>query len=174
MKSNKEVNVFFETVQNNGIIYLRLVQSVRVTNKNGLKVSAKKVLLNICPLNNYDDGKPDYVNRLKKSFKEGRPLIPALSKFCPKDNRDLDHYSCSIKFCDNDSIGHPQNYSNTVIEYILEKIVSITDEVYTFNEVIDHIDLRKYCVKEENIKGRPQYDREKLLNVIIFAYMEDG
>ena len=56
----------------------------------------------------------------------------------------------------------------------IEKIVSITDEVYTFNEVIDHIDLRKYCVKEENIKGRPQYDREKLLKVIIFAYMEDG
>lgn len=103
-------------------IYLRLVQSVRVTNKNGLKVSAKKVLLNICPLKNYDDGKPDYVNRLKKSFKEGRPLIPALSKFCPKDNRDLDHYSCSVKFCDNDCIGHPQIYSNILIEYILEEI----------------------------------------------------
>ena len=70
--------MFVETVQNNGNTYLRLVQSVRVKNKDGLKVSSKKVILNIGPLSRFDDGQPDYVERLKKSFKAGTPLIPAL------------------------------------------------------------------------------------------------
>ena len=39
--------MFVEVVQNNGNKYLRLVQSVRVTNKDGYKVSQKKVIYKI-------------------------------------------------------------------------------------------------------------------------------
>lgn len=63
--------MFIEAVQNNGKKYLRLVQSIRVTNKSGYKVSQKKVILNIGPLDRFDDGQPNYVERLKKSFKAG-------------------------------------------------------------------------------------------------------
>lgn len=56
----------------------------------------------------------------------------------------------------------------------LEKIIEITDPVYTFNEVMVHIDLKKYYVNKENIIGRPRYDAEKLLKVILFAFMENG
>ena len=59
--------MFIEAVQNNGKQYLRLVQSIRVKNKAGMKVSQKKVILNIGPLDRFDDGQPDYVDRLKKS-----------------------------------------------------------------------------------------------------------
>ena len=65
--------MFIEVVQNNGKKYLRLVQSIRVINKDGLKVSQKKVVKNIGPLDRYDDGEPDYVERLKNHTKPEYP-----------------------------------------------------------------------------------------------------
>ena len=56
----------------------------------------------------------------------------------------------------------------------LEKIIEITDPVYSFNEVMENIDLRKYCAEKESIMGRPRYDSAKLLKVILFAFMENG
>ena len=61
--------MFVEQIKNNGKPYLRLVHAVRKANKNGDMVSSKQVLLNIGPLDRFDDGQPDYVDRLKKSFK---------------------------------------------------------------------------------------------------------
>lgn len=56
----------------------------------------------------------------------------------------------------------------------IEKIIEISDEVYTFSEVIEHIDLRKYLAVKESRMGRPRYDEEGLLKVILFAFMEHG
>ena len=55
-----------------------------------------------------------------------------------------------------------------------EKIIEIDDPVYTFNEVMDHIDLQKYFVVKDYKKGRPGYDRVKLLKIVLFAVMEFG
>ncbi|MBQ7848044.1 MAG: transposase, partial [Clostridia bacterium] len=55
-----------------------------------------------------------------------------------------------------------------------EKIIEISDPVYTFCEVMDHIDLSEYLVFEENETGRPRYDAYTLLKVILFAFMEYG
>ena len=74
--------MFVECFINNGKPYLRLVQSVRVTKDDGRKISQKQVIHNLGPLDRYDDGQPDYVARLKKSFKAGDPLIPALLPYC--------------------------------------------------------------------------------------------
>ena len=73
--------MFVECFKNNGVDYLRLVNSIRVLNSKGVKTSVKKVILNIGPLSRYDDGKPDYVARLKQSFKNGKPLIDSLIPF---------------------------------------------------------------------------------------------
>ena len=56
----------------------------------------------------------------------------------------------------------------------IEKIIETTDPVYTFCEVIDHIDLNKYLTTEERRTGRPRYDEKTLLKVILFAFMENG
>lgn len=55
-----------------------------------------------------------------------------------------------------------------------EKIIEIDDAVYSFNEVMDHIDLQKYFVVKVYKKGRPGYDRVKLLKIVLFAFMEFG
>ena len=56
----------------------------------------------------------------------------------------------------------------------IEKIIEISDPVYTFCEVIDHIDLNKYLTIEDRRIGRPRYDEVTLLKVILFAFMENG
>ena len=57
----------------------------------------------------------------------------------------------------------------------MERIIEVDDPVYSFSEVLCHIDLKKYFVEDEDYKtGRPRYDGEKLLKVILFAFMEEG
>ena len=75
--------MFVERYKNNGTDYLRLVRSVRRPKKSDPSVysSYKVTELNIGPLSRFDDGKPDYVQRLKQSFRDGNPLIPALQPY---------------------------------------------------------------------------------------------
>ena len=57
----------------------------------------------------------------------------------------------------------------------IEKLIDIADPVYTFCEVVDHIDLTPYFVDDKDYKtGRPRCDAQKLLKVILFAFMEHG
>ena len=56
----------------------------------------------------------------------------------------------------------------------IEKIIDISDPVYTFCEVMDHIDLSRYFVEKDYRTGRPRCDAQKLLKVILFAFMENG
>ena len=56
----------------------------------------------------------------------------------------------------------------------IEKLIDIADPVYTFCEVMDHIDLSRYFVEKDYKTGRPRCDEQKLLKVILFAFMEHG
>lgn len=57
----------------------------------------------------------------------------------------------------------------------IETIIPVDDPVYTFSEVVDHVDLSQYFEEEKGFEmGRPRYDRTKLLKVVLFAFMEGG
>jgi len=56
----------------------------------------------------------------------------------------------------------------------ISKIIEISDPVYTFCEVLNQIDLKRYLVIKENKTGRRRFDCEILLKVILFAFMEHG
>ena len=56
----------------------------------------------------------------------------------------------------------------------IEKNNKISDPVYTFCEVLNQIDLKRYLVVKENRTGRKRFDSETLLKVILFAFMEHG
>jgi transposase len=58
--------------------YLRVSETYSVS-ENGVTKTKKRILKNIGPLPKFDDGKPDYMARLKKSFKDGEPLIAELA-----------------------------------------------------------------------------------------------
>ena len=112
--------MFIETVQNNGNLYLRLVQSVRVTNKAGYKVSQKKVILNIGPLSRFDDGKPDYVQRLKQSFKDGTPLIPELLPYV--EEKLPEKYTVTFHAGDPHCFGHPKWFAPCVLDPVFSAL----------------------------------------------------
>ena len=113
--------MFIDLNKNNGKDYLRLVESVRVTNKNGYKVSQKKTILNIGPLDRFDDGEPDYIGRLRKSFKAGNPLIPALKPYC-ENKKAVETYRFTISEGSPDCFGHPKLFSHILMERILEEL----------------------------------------------------
>lgn len=99
--------MFIETIKNNGKPYLRLVHAIRKPNKNGDMVSTKHVILNIGPLDRFDDGQPNYIECLKKSFKDGNPLIPELIPYCT-ESRLVEKYSFSFTQGSPDCFGHPK------------------------------------------------------------------
>ena len=71
--------MFVEVFSNNGNKYLRLVEGYYTKDKNGNPTCRKKVIKSIGRLDKYDDGKPDFVKRLKESFVNGNPLIEELN-----------------------------------------------------------------------------------------------
>ena len=113
--------MYVESFINNGKPYLRLVQSVRITKPDGKKVPQKQVVYNIGPLDRFDDGQPGYVDRLKKSFKAGTPMIPALLPFCD-EKRPSETYHFSIREGSPDCFGHPKLYCHLLLERILEEL----------------------------------------------------
>lgn len=53
----------------------------------------------------------------------------------------------------------------------IEKLIDISDPVYTFCEVMDYIDLSRYFVEKGSKPGRPRCDAQKLIKVILFAFI---
>jgi len=107
--------------KNNGTNYLRLVKSKRVQNDKGVKVARRDIVLNIGPLDKFDDGKPDYVERLRQSFKTGNPLIKTLEPYCEK-TVPLEKYRFEFTEGEPLCIGSPKLFSHTLIERIMEEL----------------------------------------------------
>lgn len=109
-----------EVSNNNGYKYLRLIESKYIS-INGKPSCKKIIILNIGPLSKYDDGKPDFIKRLKDSFKNGNPLIPSLKDYV--DRKPItEKYDISLSEGDPDCIGHNKLFSNALLERILEEI----------------------------------------------------
>lgn len=111
--------MYVECFKNNGKPYLRLVQSVRT--KDNPDVPKKQVVFNIGPLDRFDDGQPGYVERLKKSFKTGAPLIPSLAAFCTSAKAP-ETYTATVREGSPDCIGHPKLFCHILLERILEEL----------------------------------------------------
>ena len=56
----------------------------------------------------------------------------------------------------------------------IEKIIDISDPVYSFSEIVDSIDFTSYFAVEESKTGRPRYNPTVMLEIILFSFMENG
>ena len=57
----------------------------------------------------------------------------------------------------------------------IERIIEISDPVYSFSEIVDCIDLTTYFADKKGCKtGRPRYSQTTLLKIILFSFMENG
>jgi transposase len=98
-------------VKNHGTDYLQVQESY--TDKSGdVPKNRKRLVRNIGPLSRFDDGKPEYLSRLRRSFKEGSPLIESLSDLAAADapqnfvSLRLDRRNDPDAFADPKTIGH--------------------------------------------------------------------
>ena len=56
----------------------------------------------------------------------------------------------------------------------IEKIIDISDPVYSFSEIVDSIDFTSHFAVEESRTGRPRYNPTVMLKIILFSFMENG
>ena len=112
--------MFIDCFKNNGTDYLRLVESRRIVDKNGKKTPRKRVLLNIGPLSNFDDGKPEYLSRLRDSFRKGTPLIEPLLPFAGK----MQPKAHTLTFTDGapECISHPKIFSHVLLDRVCQSL----------------------------------------------------
>jgi transposase len=113
--------MFIDVIQNNGKPYLRLVNSIRVENKVGKKIAQKKVLHYIGPLDKFDDGKPEYIERLRQSFRAGAPLIPSLAPYCTNES-PREKYTITFEEGSPECVGSPKLYVHKFLERIFEEL----------------------------------------------------
>ena len=114
--------MFLEIANNNGTKYIRICESVRITDKDSNKsVPKKKTIKNIGPVTKFDDGKPDFISRLKASYAAGNPILDVLK---PYVNKSVPHEVFNIRLCEgtDECIAHPKLISNLLFEMLLEKL----------------------------------------------------
>ena len=98
-----------EKYQSNGTDYLRLVRTIRVKDESGKSLNRKTVIKTFGRLSQYDDGEPDYMLRLRRSFAEKQPLIPALMPYV--DEAPKIKYAFEIEKGSSYCIAEPKRYA---------------------------------------------------------------
>jgi transposase len=130
--------------------YLRVSETYSETNNGKTKIK-KRTIQNIGPLPRYDDGAPDYVDRLRKSFKDGSPLIKELTELSLRNpTKDI----ITIKFDRNNldnCMSKPQN-----IGYFL------LDGLYDALGIYDVLNLHKS-------RSKLAYDLNGLAKLLVFG-----
>lgn len=62
-------------------MYVRLVENIVKQNKEGKRTTTKRVVKTLGKLDDLEDGNPNYLERLRTSFRDGRPLLPVLEPY---------------------------------------------------------------------------------------------
>jgi hypothetical protein len=109
------------TNNNNNTRYLRVEEDYSV-NDNGTWRRKKRVVKNLGPLSRFDDGKPDYLKRLRQSFKDGHPLIEELGELL-----DLKPVSEVVQIAfdtasDEDCYSSPKNIGSFVLDALFDDL----------------------------------------------------
>ena len=90
--------MFLEIASNNGTKYIRISETVRVQNQDSRhSAPKKKTIKNIGPVSRFDDGKPDFINRLKASYAAGNPILDVLK---PYVNSKVPQEVYNIRLCE--------------------------------------------------------------------------
>lgn len=114
--------MFLDIFKNNDTYYIRLSESYRYYSEEKKKqLNRKKTIKNIGPVSKFDDGKPNFIQRLKDSFKAGTPIIKELEPYVNKEVKK-DIYNFQIHEGTEECIGHPKLFSNFLFDKLLDEI----------------------------------------------------
>lgn len=112
--------MYIDVFKNNGTEYIRLRESYRTQTEEGKIAIRKRTICNIGPLSKFDDGKPNYLARLRESFKLGKPLIPELEEYTKK--APLERYVLRFQEGDPECVGNPRLYSHIFLDKLFEEL----------------------------------------------------
>lgn len=113
--------MYIDIFKNNGTEYIRLRESYRTKTAEGKVAIRKRTICNIGPLSKFDDGQPDYLERLRESFRLGNPLIPELTEYTGK-KPPIEKYSIRLQEGDPECVGHPRLYSHVFLDKLLDEL----------------------------------------------------
>jgi transposase len=96
---------------NNGTKYLQVQESHYEISSDGKARQKRRVVKNLGPLSRFDDGHPDFLTRLRVSFRNEHPILHELDELLvqmtpPKIRLELDPGDLSDCTCDPKNIGY--------------------------------------------------------------------
>ena len=100
--------------------YLRLVSLKRMKSSNGRLMIGKKTIVSLGALAKHDDGRPDYLRRLRESFSEGRPLIKELEPYV--DQAPVRKWTVTFERGDAKCIGEPKRMAPCVLDPVFRAL----------------------------------------------------
>ena len=109
-----------EQYRSNSRVYLRLVSGKRMKDSLGRPIIGKRVVLSLGALAKHDDGKPDYLRRLRESFAEGRPLIKELEPYV--DQAPVRKWTVTFERGDGKCIGEPRRLAPCVLDPVFRAL----------------------------------------------------
>ena len=109
-----------EQYKSNSRAYLRLVSGKRMKDSLGRPIIGKRIVLSLGALAKHDDGKPDYLRRLRESFAEGRPLIKELEPYV--DQAPVRRWTITFERGDEKCIGEPKRMAPCVLDPVFRAL----------------------------------------------------
>ena len=103
-----------EKYKSNGKDYLRLVSNRRIKDAKGQNVSRKSLILSLGAYDKHDDGQPGYLERLRQSFRDGKPLIPELLPYVGE--KPPEKYTVTFLTGDPHCFGHPKWFAPCILD----------------------------------------------------------
>jgi transposase len=148
--------------------YLRVVESYTVK-EDGHSKNKKRTIKNLGPLSRFDDGQPDFMKRLRDSFKDGHPIIEELNDLVdqnspkPKVRIEFDPNNPDDCICDPKNIGYfflDSQYDSLGIYDVLSLTKSRSGIEYDLNGLAKLLVFGRALEpgsKQMTFKGRDEY-----------------
>lgn len=139
-------------VKNHGIPYIQVMENYSEI-VGGIRKEKKRTVRNVGPLSRFDDGKPDFLKRLRQSFKDGAPLIESLSDLAAANaGDDIVSFRCDRRV-DEEAFADPKNIGYFVL-----------DGLYDALGIYDVLNLHKS-------RSKIGYDLNGIAKLLVFGRM---
>jgi hypothetical protein len=113
--------MFLECVSSDRAPYLRVAETYSVKENGKTKVK-KRIVKNVGPLSRFDDGQPDFLDRLRVSFKSGTPLIEELTDLA-QGNPTRNFITCQFDLRDKGNcFSQPKNIGYFFLDSLYDRL----------------------------------------------------
>jgi len=112
--------VFIECARSDRAPYLRIAETYSIK-ENGKTKIKKRIIKNVGPLSRFDDGKPNYLERLKSSFKSGCPLIEELTELA-QGNPTKNIITCQFDLSEENCYSDPKNIGYFLLDGLYDSL----------------------------------------------------